>query len=94
MPHLHTCLGLEMSDQQPGPFGVEVTAEWIEALDELPHDVVVLPEAIDDDTAVYRDELITFAKELRAEGVDAGYLHDAEHRTWSGRKGRGSSGHL
>lgn len=75
-----------MSDRQ-GPFGVEVTGEWIAGLDELPHDVVVLPEAIDDEVGVYRDELISFAKELRAQGVDAGYLHDPEHRTWSGRKG-------
>lgn len=76
-----------MSDQQRGPFGVRVTAEWVEALDELPHDVVVLPEALNDDTGIYRDEFMTFAKELRAEGLDAGYLHDVAHRTWSGRKG-------
>ena len=76
-----------MSEQQQGPFGAEVTTEWIEALDELPHDVVVLPEAVDGDRGIYRDEFITFAKELRAEGVDAGYLHDADQRSWSGRKG-------
>ncbi|MDE0805860.1 MAG: hypothetical protein OSA99_21360 [Acidimicrobiales bacterium] len=61
--------------------------DWIEGLDELPHDVVLLPEGLDGDTGIYRDECITFAKELRADGVDAGYLHDADRRTWSGRKG-------
>lgn len=76
-----------MNDPQTGPFGPEISDEWINGLADLPHEVVVLPEALDAGTGVYRDELITFAKTLRADGVDAGYYHGAENRTWSGRKG-------
>lgn len=67
--------------------GEPITDEWIAALSSLPHDVVILPEAVDGDTGVYRDETLMFAKSLRAVGVDAGYLHDEPNRTWAGRLG-------
>jgi hypothetical protein len=69
------------------PFGEPVDEEWLQHVDALPHDVVLVPEAIKGDVGVYRDEHIAFAKTLRAEDIDAGFCHDAEHRTFSGRKG-------
>jgi hypothetical protein len=71
----------------PAAFGEPVDEEWVELQDELPHDVVLIPEAVQGDVGVYRDEHIAFAKVLRAEGIDAGFCHDADHRTFSGRKG-------
>ncbi len=53
----------------------------------LTHDVVVLPEQVDGDLGIYRDELVALKKELLAEGVDVDYLHDQAHRTWRGLKG-------
>jgi hypothetical protein len=65
----------------------EGTEQWIDDLLAFDHEVVVLPEALEGDVGVYRDELSSFAKEMRAAGLDAAYLHDQGHRTWSGRKG-------
>jgi hypothetical protein len=54
----------------------------------LAHEVVILPEEIDDGAiGLYRDELLTLKKELVAQGVDADFLHDASHRSWLGLKG-------
>jgi hypothetical protein len=49
-----------------------------------PHEVLVLPESIRGDVGTYRDEALVLVKELRAEGVDAEYLHNAERREWHG----------
>lgn len=71
-----------------GLFGTEVSDAWIaDAVDMLPCEVVVLPEALSGEVGVYRDETITLAKALREAGVDAGYFHGTDNRTWSGRKG-------
>lgn len=51
------------------------------------HDVVLLPQEIDGDIGIYRDEQTMVVKELRAQGVDAAFLHDSEHRHWLALKG-------
>lgn len=50
-------------------------------------DVVLLPERQDGDFGYYPDTYIELAKELRAGGLRAGFMHDPEHRKWIGRKG-------
>jgi len=55
---------------------------------DLQHDLVVLPRKIaDDGTGLYDDSVIDLVKQLQAEGIDAAYLHDADHREWIGEKG-------
>jgi len=54
----------------------------------LEHDLVVLPQRIEGDVGIYRDETLMIKKELLAEDVDVDYLHDAEHRQWHGLKGQ------
>ena len=55
---------------------------------DLQHDLVVLPRKIaEDGTGLYDDSVIDLVKQLRAEGVDAAYLHDKDHREWIGEKG-------
>lgn len=61
---------------------LEPTGPPESAPDHIEHDLVILPERIDGDIGIYRDELLTFVKALRAEGVDAAFLHDSEHREW------------
>ncbi len=68
-------------------FGDPVADEWVLDLDELPHDLVVLPEGLEGDVGIYREDLLAFPKLMRADGLDAGFLHDPEHRRFSGRKG-------
>jgi len=53
----------------------------------LDHAVVILPQRMEGEEGVYRDEQLTLAKELRGEGVDADYAQDADHRLWHGLKG-------
>jgi hypothetical protein len=48
------------------------------------HEVLVLPESIRGDVGVYRDEALVLVKEMKAEGIDAEYLHDPERREWHG----------
>jgi hypothetical protein len=58
------------------------------AADELKlTDVVFFPERTEGEVGVYSDDLKAIVKQLRAEGVEAGYLHEAEHREWVGRRG-------
>lgn len=45
-------------------------------------EIVLLPAALDGDFGIYPNEDSTLAKELRAAGVAARYLHDPEHRQW------------
>ena len=47
-------------------------------------DLVILPHDLDGDRGIYSDQLATTVKTLRAEGIDARLLHDADHRLWSG----------
>ena len=51
------------------------------------HDVVILPIRVQDDVGIYPDEVLTLKKQLRAQGVDADFLHDSDHRRWLGLKG-------
>lgn len=82
------CPVSEEPDSASTPFGEDFDEEeWFQALPEVPHDVVLLPEALRGEGGVYRDEHIAFAKELRSAEVDAGFCHDADRRTYSGRKG-------
>ncbi|SRR6266851_2497253 len=67
--------------------GEDIEESWIERLPAFDHDVIILPEALDGDAGIYRDELSSLAKEMRIAGLDAAYLHDQDHRTWSGRRG-------
>jgi len=46
----------------------------------LPHDVVILPSCVDGDTGSYCSALVGLLGQLRADGMDAGYWHDGEHR--------------
>ena len=49
-------------------------------------DLVILPYDLDGDRGIYSDQLATTVKTLRAEGIDARWLHDADHRLWSGER--------
>jgi hypothetical protein len=49
-------------------------------------DLVVLPHDLDGDSGIYSDQLVTTMKTLRAEGIDARWLHDTNHRLWSGER--------
>jgi hypothetical protein len=52
-------------------------------LPELPEGtIVVLPQSIDGEVGIYPNATSTLVKELRAEGITAEYLHDADHRQW------------
>jgi hypothetical protein len=52
-------------------------------LPELPEaTIVVLPTSVEGEVGVYSNEVSTLAKELRAAGVAAEYLHGADHRQW------------
>src|SRR5438270_1911579 len=51
--------------------------------DKLPNDIVILPLSIDDGNGLYPGRLVHLAKQLRAEGMDAAYLDDADHRRWN-----------
>jgi hypothetical protein len=51
-------------------------------------DALVLPTRVDESgVGVYRSELVTAAKELRASGVSADYLDGPDDRTWQGLLG-------
>jgi hypothetical protein len=65
---------------------VAADAPSVEAVP-LEHEVVFLPQEVEGDVGVYRDEQLTIVKELKAQGVDAAYLHDADHREWLSLKG-------
>lgn len=44
---------------------------------------MILPREISEDgVGLYDSSVITFAKELRTEGIAADYEHDSEHRQW------------
>jgi hypothetical protein len=49
-------------------------------------DLVILPHDLDGDRGIYSDQLTTTVKTLRAEGIDARWLHDADHRLWDGKR--------
>jgi len=50
-------------------------------------DVVVLPREFNEQgTALYDDSVLDLVKVLRADGVDAAFAHDTEHRSWIGEK--------
>jgi hypothetical protein len=49
-------------------------------------DLVLLPDRLDGDRGVYSDQLITAVKALRADGVDARWFHDVDHRLWHGER--------
>ena len=49
-------------------------------------DLVILPQDLDGDRGIYSDQLTTTVKTLRAEGIDARWLHDADQRLWSGER--------
>lgn len=68
-------------------YGDPLNDGWIVEAELPPNDLVVLPEATREGKGVYRDEVLTLVKELRASGVDAAFAHNSEARTWSGRKG-------
>jgi len=51
--------------------------------EELRHDVVILPFKIDEGNGLYPGRLVHWAKDLRAEGLDAAYLDDPDHRRWN-----------
>lgn len=75
-----------MSDSQ-NSFGDDLPDEWVNTFKGFDHGVVILPEAVEGAVGIYRDDLVTLAKEMRSAGIDAAYAHDQEHRTWSGRMG-------
>jgi hypothetical protein len=50
-------------------------------------DVLILPARIEDGVGLYHDSVVTLAKELRADGVSAGYRHGPDARRWIGHKG-------
>lgn len=47
---------------------------------------MILPYDLDGDRGIYPDQWVSTAKRLRAEGIDACWLHDADHRLWSGER--------
>lgn len=49
-------------------------------------DVVILPKRLDGNDAIYSDRLASIVKALRADGVDARWSHDADHRLWDGER--------
>jgi hypothetical protein len=50
-------------------------------------DVLILPRRLGPEgEGLYDDSVLTLAKDLRAEGVSADYLHPAEDRRWIGEK--------
>ena len=53
-----------------------------------PFDLVVLPREISDDgIGLYDDSVVYLVKQLRAESVNAGYLHHTAERQWISEKG-------
>lgn len=60
------------------PFSLE-GQHWELADDD---EIVLFPEYLDGDMAVYRPAVIRFAKELAAEGVSVRYAFPPEKRTW------------
>jgi hypothetical protein len=56
--------------------------------DTLPGELVVLPNAVSEaGIGQYDSSMVDLVKQLRAEGVDASYQHNAENREWVGEKG-------
>jgi hypothetical protein len=49
-------------------------------------DLVVFPDHFEGDRGVYSDQLVSTVKTLRADGIDARWYHDADHRLWSGER--------
>jgi hypothetical protein len=49
-------------------------------------DLVVLPGRFEGDRGVYSDQLVSTVKNLRADGINARWYHDADHRLWSGER--------
>jgi hypothetical protein len=49
-------------------------------------DVVLLPSRLEGDHGVYPEALTGVVKALRADGVDAHWSHDADHRVWTGER--------
>lgn len=55
--------------------------------DELDVDLLILPRRLGPaGEGLYDDSVLTLAKDLRAEGVSADYLHPTEERRWIGEK--------
>ncbi len=54
---------------------------------ELQHDLVILPFKTDEGHGLYPGRLVHFAKDLRAEGIDAAYLDTPDHRRWNVKMG-------
>jgi hypothetical protein len=53
----------------------------------LDHAVVMLPLQVRGDIGIYSADATDVIKELTADGVDAAYLHDRQHRQWRILKG-------
>ena len=51
------------------------------------HDVVILPQSLNGERGICRDEQLMIKKQLSAMGVDADYAHDQDHRDWLGLRG-------
>jgi hypothetical protein len=49
-------------------------------------DIVLLPTRLEGDHGVYPEALMGVVKALRADGVDAHWSHDPDHRVWSGER--------
>jgi hypothetical protein len=55
--------------------------------DDLRADVLILPRETAGDVGRYDDSVSTLAKQLRASGATATYLHEADSREWIGEQG-------
>jgi hypothetical protein len=49
-------------------------------------DLVVFPHSLDGDRGVYNEQLVPIVKGLRTDGVEVRWLHDSDHRLWSGER--------
>lgn len=53
------------------------------------HDIVLLPDRVEGENGIYSDAVLLLKKQLVEAGVDAAYLHDADHQLWEGKRGIG-----
>lgn len=74
-------LGVVLTPTDPPPYDVPPAA----------HEVVILPVRIEGEQGVYRDAVLILKKQLAERGIDAAYMHDADHQLWEGMKGSASS---